>query len=258
MSGSTTISCPTGLVVTLREFKVTDENLLSNKKSVRNGVGITNLLAHVTMSVDDVGPYTLSEPDRHHDRPWLDWMQVLQGDRLVILKENRVVTWGPDMTDKRPCQNCREPVSTHFSLKDLPVQALPESSMAHVTNPVENPIKTTLPKCGVTVGFRLLRGKDEKVLQKIAKQSKDKLSSAYLRLRVVAIEGVSEPEWNAWLEDLGGYDSAYLRAAFDKADCGLEQSWGFECDECGHLWDEDVKLREDFLFPTYRGKITTS
>jgi len=251
-----TIECPSGMVVTLREFKVTDENLLANKKAIRHGTGVTNLLDHVTERVDDVGYYSLSEPDKDHKEPWLNWAKVLQGDRMVVLKENRIETWGPDMVDDRPCAHCREPVKTNFSLSDLEVKALPKESVDHVVN--GTPLMVTLPRCGVTVGFRLLRGSDEKALQKIEKQSKDTLSSSYLRLRTVSIDGVKEPDWGRWLENMGGFDSSYYRAAMDEFDCGLEQEWGFECDDCGHLWTDDVKLREGFLFPKYRGRITTN
>ena len=68
MSGST-IECPSGLAVTLRRFKVSDENLLANKKAIRLGTGVTSLLERVTVRVDDVGHYALREQDKKHPEP---------------------------------------------------------------------------------------------------------------------------------------------------------------------------------------------
>ena len=56
MSGST-IKCPSGLAVTLREFTVSDENLLANKKAIRLGTEIDFYL-----------DYGLKKPD--HDEEW--------------------------------------------------------------------------------------------------------------------------------------------------------------------------------------------
>lgn len=246
---TTEVECPSGLVVALRKFKVSDEDLLVDRKAVKKGLAITNLLGAITQSVIDPGLYSLT------DKGLIDWQSVLQGDILTILLKNRIATWGADANFRTSCQNCPEIASVDVDLNEFPIQQLPESSHPHVSQNV--PIRVRLMS-GPEVSFRLLRGKDERALQKLQKEKGQSLSSAYLRFRVIKIEGVADPEIQAYLRDLDGDEAAYLRAAFDQADCGVDQEIEFSCDDCGFRFNEDVKFRSDFLFPKYRKKITTS
>jgi len=254
---SLTVKCPSGLSVTLREFKVSDEDLLADPKSQRKGVAVTELLTAITEGVDDVGLYKLRDRNKKHDEPWLDWATVLQGDRMTILLKNRIYTWGSELTFSQPCPNCQQNVDTDIDLEEMPIKALPESSKPHVINPQEAPLFCTLPRCGVRVGFRLLLGSDDRAMEKIQKDKKATLSSAYLRYRITKIEGVNQPDWNPWIRNLGGADAAFLRAAFDEPDCGVDQEVQFSCDSCNQVWTDDVRFRSDFLFPKYRGKTQT-
>jgi len=255
MSRTFECECPSGLTITIREFTVADEDLLADPKAQKKGLAVTALLNAITAGVIDSGPYQFTEADgKHH----LDWAQILQGDRMTVLLKNRIFTWGHDLTFRQPCPNCRQSVVTDIDLRDLPVKKLPESSIAHVRDPKTHPLTVTLPHCGKQVSFRLLKGSDDRALQRLQKQHKDTLSSAYLRFRVQEIQDVGQPDLAKWLRNLGGADAAFLRSAFDEADCGIDQEIEFECDSCDHVWIDDVRFRADFLFPKYRGKKQTS
>lgn len=241
------VECPSGLVVTVREYQVNDEDLLTNPQSVRDGLVTVKLLTAITQSVEDPGPY-----HRHMKGDRLDWLAVLQGDSLDVMRRNRIATWGKEYPFRLPCPHCRQPVSEDVDLEELPVRPLPESSKKHVEDGT-TPIYTVLPSCGVRVGFRLLRNRDEKGLATINKQHGSQRSSRYLRFRLMDVEGVKEPAWNEWVQGLSGRDSSFLRAAFDEHDCGVEQERDFNCTSCGHSWVQDVRFGTDFLFPKYRG-----
>jgi len=252
MAQELSVDCPSGLSVTVREFRVSDEDLLANPASIRKGLAVSSLLEAVTLRVDDPGPYSMHGKDA--DTAKIDWTDVLQGDRMVMLLKTRIFTWGEDLVFRQPCPNCPAHIATEIDLSELEIKPLPETSKTHVLNPKENPIFVTLPRAEVKVGFRLLRGKDERQLQKLQKQHKDAQSSAYLRYRIVEIDGVNMADWTAWLRNLGGSDAAFLRAQFDEADCGVDQEVDFDCDTCSHVWRDDVRFRADFLFPKYRKK----
>jgi len=252
MARELNVDCPSGLSLTVREFRVSDEDLLATPASVRKGLSVTSLLQAIVVRVDESGPYTLTGSG---DERSLDWANVLQGDRMTVLLKNRIFTWGNDLVFRQPCPNCTLPVETEIDLNEMPIKPLPEESMPHVLDP-KQPLYVTLPGCGKRIGFRLLRGRDEKALQKIQKQQKATQSSSYLRYRVVEIEGVEQPNWKKWLSELGGRDASFLRASFDEADCGVDQEVEFECDQCSHIWRDDVRFRADFLFPKYRGRTT--
>lgn len=248
------ITAPSGLAVTVREFNVEDEDLLGDKRLARDGLAMTSLLDAITISLDSPGPYRFNG-----DRP--AWREVLQGDTLAVILANRIQTWPDEPYDhKQPCPNCKEPTTTTVDLEKIPVRALPESSVAHVSTGV--PLQVALPRSGALVSYRLLRGKDEKDLEKIQKQNEGtRRMSSYLRFRVSAIEVDKKPVDQAALPDfirkLPAADSSFLRAAFDAADCGIDTEWDLACDRCSHAWREEVRLGAGFLFPKYRAKNTT-
>lgn len=246
-----TVELPSDLVVTLREFKVSDENLLANPKSIRKGTATNDLLNAITVELVDPGPYDFSNSANR-----VNWAKVLQGDRMVTLKENRVLTWGPEVPASQTCPRCRTPKTHSLDLNEFPVKKLPESSKDHVST--GTPLAVTLPISGKVVRFKLLRGEDDKGLSKIQKARENELASALMRFRIVEVEGVSQADLTPWIEDMSGADSSFLRAAFEEADCGLEQEVEWTCDTCDYVWLDDVRLDKDFLFPKYRGRTTAT
>lgn len=281
------IDCPSGLVVKCREFKVKDENLLANRKAVRKGTATNDLLDAISVGVDNLGLYQ-PRPDGG-----VDWSKVLQGDQTVILLKNRIETWGPEFTVDQPCPNqaCREPVHTEIDLGELEIKKLPDSSKAHVESGLKRALQVKLPKSGAIVGFRLLNGGDARAMQKLTKQKGAQLSSSLLRYRTLWMKLPKTHDWAEKagvemerlkangvqvqedpsglilvpdpmlpkvIEDMSGRDSAYLRAAFDEHDCGVQQEVQFECGSCDHIWKDDVRFTADFLFPKYRGKASTT
>lgn len=244
------VDCPSGLSVTIREFRVSDEDLLADPRASRKGAAVNALLEQITIGVSKTGPYTLRN---RGDMETVDWNDVLQGDRMTVLLKNRIVTWGEEMDFKLPCENCAAAITMTVDLNDLKIKPLPKSSMAHAADPTANPLTVALPG-GSVVSFRLLRGKDDKALQRLKKQHSKSLSSAYLRFRVTAVKDVPSTELKKWLSELGGHDASFLRNAFDEFDCGVDQAFLMECDSCGHEFEEDVKFGSDFLFPKYRAK----
>lgn len=250
-----TIECPSGMVITVREFQVRDKNLLaksSKASSSRRGNVTAALLDAITISLDDPGPvYDFGSRDKPN------WSKVLQGDSQVVVLENRIATWGTEYLARVKCSDpaCGERFQFDVDLSTIKIKPLPESSHSHVKSGA--PLSCVLPRTGKRIEFRLLRGEDEKALSKIQRDYEDTMSSSYLRLRVTGIEGVQATEWHSWLEVLNGYDSEFLQAAFDEADCGADQAMQLVCPECGNEWVDDVRLDRDFLFPRYRRKTMT-
>lgn len=250
--GTHVVEAPSGLVVELRTFKVKDADLLGDKKNQRDGNAGSKLLEIITTRVHDAGPYKIESADRV---TWREWQKVLQGDRMVLLSENRRLTnpdtpieWSTQCRNKR----CAEMVHLDIPLEKFAVKPLPEASRAHVMH--GHPLIATLPLAGNKVSFRLLRGEDDKGLRSIKREHGDKLSTKLLRFRTVDIEGVPAKDWENWLADLDQPDQAYLLHQFDQADCGLENEQEVGCNECGFTWKEDVTFDDDFLFPKYRQK----
>lgn len=245
------ITCPSGMIVTVRELRVRDEDLLADTKSLKSGSATTDLLNAITVGLVDSGPYEFNPPDK------IDWKAALQGDRLAVLLKIRIETFGSDFDVRTKCGRCGSKVHMGYDLNHLKLQELPKDSHEHARDPHSH-IRTTLPKCGKKVEFKLLRGSDDAGMAKLQKHNKDSMSSSYFKYRLKAVEGLQEHEWKGWLEDMSAQDASFLRSEFDRCDCGIDQSIELECENCEHYWEEDLRLGADFLFPKYRRKTTTT
>jgi hypothetical protein len=253
VSEHVTITTGSGLVATFREFEVTEENLASGKIASREGKVKTRLLEAVTVHVDDFGPYPTGRDAK------LDWEKVLHGDREIVCRDLRVATWGHDYWRDDPCPACDQPTDNCFDLRAFPIQKLPETSLEHVKT--GKPLSCTLPKAKKRIDFRLRRGSDEKELRRIASLREEEISSEFLRLHVLAVEGVDPKDLEGFLTHINGADSSFLRYAIDQADVGIDQEGRWACTGkngsggCGHRWIKGVDFGRDFFFPKFRPKI---
>lgn len=238
-----TIKGGTTLSVEAREFKVTEENLATSPAAARDGRVKTKLLEAVVTDILDPGPY--NAPGGR-----INWDDVLDGDRDIVLRDLRVITWGPDYFRDDACPMCQQPTENTFDLTLFPAQPLPETSLEHVKT--GKPLECSLPRSKRRVQFRLRRGKDERELRKIRDFREEEIPQALLELQVISVEGVAPGgETKAFLANLGGMDSSYLRKAMDKANCGIDSKGVWRC-KCGHRWTKDVDFTKDFFFPEYR------
>lgn len=244
------IECPSGLIVKARELIVEDEDLLSDPKALKRGTATTDLLNAITIECVNPGPYNFKDGN-------LNWRKVLQGDRLATILKVRIETFGVEYSYRTRCAKCKSRHVIQIDLNDLELQKLPETSLGHARDARET-LSTVLPKCGKRVEFILLRGSDDAAMAKLQKQNKNAQSSSYLRYRIRGIEGVNEPDWKSFLKKLSMRDSSFLRQAFEKADCGVNQSIEVDCNECDHWWIDEVAFTADFLFPKYQEKNTTT
>ena len=268
--GHTTVECGSGLVVVVREFRVSDEDILANRRAQKKGISQTNLLRAITVTVEDSGPYEMQTDGSPN------WDKVLHGDRMVIFKENRIATLGEIYATDKPCKSvlCDETIHVDVDLSKLPTQKLPESSLAHARNP-KVPIYVVLPSSGARIGFKLLRGRDDRAMQKLQKQNREELSSALIRYQIMDIQtpapegtkiseakdkwvAVPQPDWKQWIRDMSMKDSSFLRAEQEKADCGVDQSVEFYCEGCSLSWEADIQFQADFLFPKSVGSSSTT
>lgn len=246
MQRSIEVELPSKLVITVREFKVKDQDLLADKKAARRGTSTTNLLKAIALEMGDPGPYDFDSE--------IKWDKVIQGDRIVALKAARDLTWGSELHPQVTCANCETAETYTIDGDAFTVKPLPESSYDHVRT--GEPLTCHIPD-GPEVQFKLLRGEDDKLLQALRQQSAESLASSALRYRIVSVEGVSPPDLKEWVRELSGSAMTFLMDEFDDADGGLDTETAFSCATCGFGWVQDVRLdQSDFLFPKSRGRRT--
>ena len=97
--------------------------------------------------------------------------------------------------------------------------------------------------------FGLLTGADERRLAALRAKAAERPITTLLNFRLVAVEGVESKEKLAFIEDLSLGDVAFLRAEFDRADCGVETEIEVECQECFGTTRIELPFDRGFFLP---------
>jgi hypothetical protein len=239
------ITCPSGLAGEIRSLKVREENILADAKAMRNGEGMSRVLAAIWQSTTDPGPYKLKD-----DVP--DWEKVLIGDHLYAAIQMRIATYGPSYSFKPQCQNqsCRSVFEWELRLDELPVQKLPEASIKAFQD--GNRFRTKIASTGQDVTFHLLLANAQKRFLQVRQQLPDRMATAVLRLQVDEIEGVETGKLNDFLSDMDARDASLLRQDFDDAGCGIETGIKIECPTCLGMFDLELPLGGPSFFSVTR------
>jgi len=247
----TLVTCPTGLQLELREMKVREERILTDRALARDGRTMETLLATCCEGLVDPGPYEFPGDT-------VDWGRVLQGDRFYALMQLRIITFGEEFVFQQVCQqsNCRHRFDWEFNLTALAVRQLSAENIERFKagNRFES---APLPRCGKRVWFRLLTGVDERKIPLIRKNAKERAASALLAFRSIEVEGIDPKDARAkraFFEDLSMGDADFLTDEFDRFDCGVETSIDVECPECFAEQTVDIPFGPAFFMPGTRRK----
>lgn len=236
-----TIECPSGLVVSQRKILIRDQKVLTDKKLIRSGGVVDALLGACCTQLHSPGIYPFTDTVR--------WPEVLQGDRLFALVRLRALTHGEHYEFKTVCPACGGRFDYRLNLsRDLRVKILPDSSRE--TLRAGGVFSAEVD--GVNLGFKLLTGLEESRLQQLLRGVGDEKMSASLSQRIVSIQGVEPRNKKAWLEDQDLGFLARVMAAFEEADCGVDNEVEIECPLCQAEVDITVPFAGDFLMPKTR------
>ncbi|MHB1843377.1 MAG: T4 family baseplate hub assembly chaperone [Deltaproteobacteria bacterium] len=240
---SEAITCPSGLIGTIRGLKGKEGKLLADRNAARSGATFDQILAACWLSTEDPGPYAIEEKQP------LDWAKVLVADRFYSLIRIRALTFGDAYAFSVQCAaaSCRERFEWEIRLSELPVRALPAETLAAFQ--AGNRLETRLPRDGRKVWFKLLTGADEQRAAKAIKAGQGGLLQAALLARLVEVEGVAEHERRGFLDELELADQVALLDRFDEADGGVETSIEVECPSCLSVQELDLPFERGFFLP---------
>ncbi len=181
--------------------------------------------------------------------------QLLMNDRFFILIMLRAMSYGEKYQFSITCSECNTRFKHEVILPgDFPIRTLDEGQ--------NEPFEVSLPINGKTVLFRLLRGDDEKAIQRFADQQyakgKPEGDPSYtyrLARHVVNIDG-EEYDLNRdmvkavrFIESLIGKDSLALRNAIDDVDCGIDVSLEIQCPRCDFFIETSMPMTSEFFRP---------
>ncbi len=263
---SKTVTCPSGMIVTVRGMKAREMAVLQDRKLAKNGQLIDKLLAACIESTQDFGPYEVAPSGL------VSLDDMLLGDKFFALINIRAQTFGSSITLNLDCANgdCGKPYDLAVNLDELPIKSLsPEAAQSFRTG---TPLVCKVPSTGAAVRYRLAVGRDEKLAARARDDENPAL--AIVACRIVEIEGVETKEEFAaravrlaqasgnadrvqkfsgirgFLDDLPMGDFFALAEAMESQDCGVNTEIEAQCPECDHVQSERLQLGPNFWKPT--------
>lgn len=233
------VECPSGLVLDVRGFKVSEANVFASESANKEGTVADRVFDACWKATVDPGPYTMG-PD---GRP--DWSKLHVGDRLYLLIRIRAITYPKPYAFRVNCpaRGCRKPFDWELDLNALPVKPMP----AAAREALKGDRTLEIQSFGKKVRFRLLVGEDEKKNLKLLRSKKDAIVLAALNLRIVSIEGVEDKL--TFLEALDMEPALDLRDAMDDADGGVDTDIQVICTHCDTQFDIRLPFGEEFYVP---------
>lgn len=181
---------------------------------------------------------------------------MLVNDRTFAFIKIRMLSFGGDYPLVVRCADCTEQFNHNFDLTSLEVFRYDENEQR------EEPFQVKLPISGKTVGFRLLRGRDEEAIYKYEKQKKarkgrsledDSYTYSYSR-RVVSVDGekLDQSDALSFIENLVSQDLMELRYAIEDQERGIDLNLQIECPFCGFLNEILMPWTDQFFRPKRR------
>lgn len=245
------IECPSGLKGTVRKWKLSEGNILANKRIAKQNKLIDELMRAVWLDTKQVG---LCEYEISGLGP--RWSSVLAGDRMYALIQARILTWGPAYEFKYQCDNsaCERHFWWEIDLSDLPVKKLKveHAKIFREGNKFEAQIKE-LGK----ISFQLMTGSTQRRALKDAEDNQEEALTTSLAHRIIGVEGQKfdhKKTIKDWLEDQDLNLAMEMVEVLDEHDCGVETGIEIECSHCGNEMDVELPLGREFFMPRRKKK----
>lgn len=224
--------------VEIRFMTAKDEDTLTSKNLIKKGVVIDRLISDLLMN-KQIRPETL-----------------LIGDRNAIIVAARVSGYGPDYDTKVNCPSCNKSQEYSFNLEEPDVtHALTQEELAayEVTKDEHGFFTITLPMSKMSVKFRLLTGRDEKIIVDKATTKTQNLNETnatdLLRMTIVSVNDVSDRnQIEQFIQSMPARDSIYLKKLLKVVTPNLKYNSNFECRFCGFDTEMEVPFTADFFW----------
>lgn len=244
------------------EFQVPTETILLPSKGVFYPGGKSSVtIKYLTAEEDDI----LYSPELIRSGKVLDVLleksvvdkdlrpeDMLSGDRNLILIEMRKTGLGSDyIPGEITCPSCAQlhkPVINLDMLKAKELEIMPDSQLEY---------DVLLPLMKMNIKFRLLTGRDEKRLSKIAENKSStggvkvaKLVTEKYIMQIMEVNGNRDKLYiKKFISAMPMKDSAFFREYVRRIEPGLDLSYEFECPNCGELDMRDIPITPKLFYP---------
>jgi hypothetical protein len=190
---------------------------------------------------------------------------LLLVDRYHIFIYMRCLSYGGDYTFHFKCSECGQKVRHDMDLeKDLDVRYVDNVEMLKglglkSVDELQEPFTFILPDQQKELGWRMLRGKDERAVERFARRMSKKSSGDekedYIyraALRIMSFDGHPVDDISEAMrvvESLKGKDALAFRQAVESVDFGIETEIEVRCKSCGYPNDMKMPLEKSFFRP---------
>jgi hypothetical protein len=221
--------------ITYRGMTGNEEDMLTDKKLLKQGKAVDKILHACTLELDG-------------DKPSESAISKLTSDdRVFLLVKIREASYDSVIENAEiscPDKNCGNKMLFDIDISELEVTR----AEADDTDKV---FEVKLPSSNATVKYRHMNGVDE---AKLAKQKEDEILTIAMMIRLIEVtESNGEPvhpnRFKNWLKALPVKDRSALRKNMEEQQIGMDTTVVFECDECGKEIKTRVEKLSSFFFP---------
>ena len=220
----------------LKYMTTREEDILTSQNLIKKGVVIDKLLSSLIVTegvnIDD----------------------LILGDKNAIMIASRILAYGPEYKCSVPHPTTGE-VSEHtFNLTDCPFKGLPDDI---IKSNKGNLFSITLPASKNKIEFKLITGKEEKLIEadlkankKIGKSNTE--MSSRLKRAIVSVDG--EEDWNViqtYVDNMLSRDSLALRKEIARITPDIDMRQ--EVEMGGETVEVNIPLTVEFFWPKTTG-----
>ena len=219
--------------IEIKYMTAKEEDILTSQNLIKKGVVIDRLLDSLI----------LTNGVKQED--------LILGDKNAIMVAARILAYGPEYLCEVTNPNTGELISHNFNLADCPFKKLPKDVS-------ENKFLVKLPISKKEITFKLLTGKEEKIIEQELKSSK-KIGSEVspelttrLRHTITSVDGdTSQTTINNFVQNLLARDSMHLRKQIREVTPDIELSQEIEIG--GEPVKVDIPMTVGFFWPDSQG-----
>jgi len=224
--------------IEIRHMTAKDEDILSSRSLLKQGIAIDRLLQNIILN-KKVTPASL-----------------YVGDKNAILVAARISGYGAEYRTQIVCPSCISHQEVEFDLEAQTIYHGDDYEDYDISESLDGTFIIPLPAMGVNVEVRLLTGKEEQYLLKLAENKKKKklpesTATDHFRIMIVSVNGKTDSKSiSSLVENMPARDARYLRGAYERVCPTIDLKQSFTCGMCGFETEAlEVPFTTDFFWP---------
>lgn len=218
--------------VEIKMMTAKEEDILTNPNLLKKGIAVDKVME--SLVVDKT----------------IDLDEMMSGDKDALIYAIRRLAYG----DSYGPIDIKCPSCTELNKVTIDISSFEEKEIKDELDSVgNNEFKFTFPHCKANIIFKFLNGRDEKNIQlELKKMNKVSHSELSTRLRHMILSVNGNEDRNVirdFVNKLPSRDSLAFRSYLKKVNVGIDSTFDFSCEHCGHEERSAVPMTVQFFWP---------